>query len=310
MIENLSDLYPEQYHDCIYDALRFLPNALCVDIGAADGRTSQRARAASASTRVIAFEPFPGNHEYFRSLFLNDEAVSLETIAVSDREGEATFVVPQVVAGWEPGWESKVGYSSTGFLAGVRSASSYWQRLRRGGLLRWLRQLARRKRPHVIKVRTTTLDKYFGDQAIDFCKIDTQGAEYHVLAGAQRMLREHRIGALYIEFEDNADPKILQILQDSGYRIFGTIFVVVQGRAAVPLEELGLTRLAELQLSNGYTSFDARLAPGMNVQECFDRLLHLGVRFHNDLIAVSPARLAQFEQAMSALAASRQPEIA
>jgi FkbM family methyltransferase len=305
MIENLSDLYPQHYHDCVYDAVRYLPNALCVDVGAAEGKTAKQIRAASPSMRLVAFEPFPGNHDFFKSAFPDDDHVRLETLAVSDKIGEATFVVPQIVVGWEPGWETKAGYSSTGFLATVRSPSSYWQRLRKGGLTKLLGQLARRERPQVMKVRTTTLDSYFGQQQIDFCKVDTQGAEYHVLVGARQLLRDGRIGVLYIEFEDNADPRIIETLQEAGYRIFGTVFILY-GLPGKPLEELGLEPLNTAQLSNGHTATEARLAPGRSVDECIAQLSSSGVRFHNDLAAVSPGSVLQFEQAMSRLASVRE----
>jgi hypothetical protein len=55
------------------------------------------------------------------------------------------------------------------------------------------------------KVAVETLDEVSlreGVQYIDFLKIDTEGHELAVLAGASRMLREHRIG--HIQFEFNA----------------------------------------------------------------------------------------------------------
>jgi len=52
------------------------------------------------------------------------------------------------------------------------------------------------------KIEVVSLDSYFKDksQIIDFIKIDTEGYEYEVIVGAQRILRENRPKAIQIEF--------------------------------------------------------------------------------------------------------------
>jgi FkbM family methyltransferase len=52
------------------------------------------------------------------------------------------------------------------------------------------------------KIRQYTLDQFCLDNSIDkitLLKVDTQGSEPYVMAGAERMLREWRIDAIYME---------------------------------------------------------------------------------------------------------------
>lgn len=78
------------------------------------------------------------------------------------------------------------------------------------------------------KVPTTTIDAYCEShniQQIDLLKIDVEGAEYQVLKGASRMMREHRIGCVVFEFGQTTfdmgnDPgKLTQLITSKGYKI-------------------------------------------------------------------------------------------
>jgi FkbM family methyltransferase len=83
--------------------------------------------------------------------------------------------------------------------------------------------------PEVVPVRR--VDDFLGEQglrAVDFMKIDTEGFEIEVLRGAERALREHRVGMLYIEAgpyrtEAHFTPlaELTEHLRGHGYELFG-----------------------------------------------------------------------------------------
>jgi FkbM family methyltransferase len=77
-------------------------------------------------------------------------------------------------------------------------------------------------------VPTTTIDAYcetHNIQQIDLLKVDVEGAEYQVLKGAHRMMREQRIRCVIFEFGQTTydmgnDPsKLAQLISSSGYKL-------------------------------------------------------------------------------------------
>jgi FkbM family methyltransferase len=87
-----------------------------------------------------------------------------------------------------------------------------------------------------VRVGVTTLDRLLGPTTIDLLKIDTEGFELHVLAGAAATLE--RCAALYIEDSDRnlrrygrSSPELRQALQDAGFLSFR----IVEARA-VPVD--------------------------------------------------------------------------
>jgi FkbM family methyltransferase len=78
------------------------------------------------------------------------------------------------------------------------------------------------------KVQTTTIDEYCDSnniQQIDLLKIDVEGAEYQVIKGASRMMREHRIRCVVFEFGQTTfdmgnDPgEFSELIRSQGYRL-------------------------------------------------------------------------------------------
>jgi FkbM family methyltransferase len=166
-----------------YDLLTTLPPGLCVDVGAAIGRTAARMLDRSPDSRVVAYEPLAGNRTYFEQRIGDDARVSLRPVAVADRAGSGRLAVPEVLAADMP------GYSPLGHLAP-------------GG---------------DIPVDIVTLDDEIGEP-VRFLKIDVQGGELGVLKGAERLIAGPGVDLIYVEF--NGALAVLRFLRARGYVLF------------------------------------------------------------------------------------------
>lgn len=150
--------------------LRFLvrllrPGMTFVDIGAHHGLYAiLAARAVGATGRVLAFEPSPTVARRLRwHLRLNAaRRVELETCALADRASTMTLYVP---------------------IGGVDTISSLRPPDLGSGR-------TRRVEVEVSTLDTITAARRF--QAIDLVKLDVEGAELAVLAGATDVLRRHQ----------------------------------------------------------------------------------------------------------------------
>jgi FkbM family methyltransferase len=181
-----------------YSVLRVLKPGLCVDAGAAVGRTVRKMLAASPASRVVAYEPFANNHPYFVRNVGEDPRVTLRPVAVADRAGREPFVVSKMVEGVVPGWAGELrGYSALGRLgeAGDKGA-----------------------RP----VDVVTLDAEL-DEPVRFLKIDVQGAELRVLKGASNLMHGPGIDVVYVEF--NGERGVLELLHAQGYVLFDCVYL-------------------------------------------------------------------------------------
>lgn len=78
------------------------------------------------------------------------------------------------------------------------------------------------------EIRVTTIDSYCESRnipRIDLLKIDVEGAEYQVIKGASRMLKQKRIGCLVFEFGQttfdmgNTPAMLQELIAEHGYRI-------------------------------------------------------------------------------------------
>lgn len=82
--------------------------------------------------------------------------------------------------------------------------------------------------PTIEEVQATTIDRYCEEHEInriDLLKIDVEGAEFQVLLGARRMLREQQIRCLTFEFGQttfdmgNSPQEMEQYLDELGYEL-------------------------------------------------------------------------------------------
>lgn len=133
-------------------------HSLCVDVGAHDGALLASMLAYAPEARHYAFEPLPHLAQHLRATF---PGVRVHDCALSDTTGRTTF---QYV-------ENDPGYS------GIR------------------RRIYDRSDPVVreIDVEIARLDDIVPQtERVAFLKIDTEGAEYHVLRGAVETIRRGR----------------------------------------------------------------------------------------------------------------------
>ena len=186
--------------------LRILPKLLgqrggIVDVGANVGVYSRLTRLLGRS--VIAFEPNPGVADHLRSALQGDGTV--HEVCLSDTCGDATFFIPQTVAGAD--------ISSRGSL----EASANSDRASRS-----------------ITVPTRRLDDYQLDD-IALLKIDVEGHEWPVLlGGAETISRAQPV--VLVEVEEHRAPgnlsHITEFMQARGYSGW-----YLHGRTAQPIAE-------------------------------------------------------------------------
>jgi FkbM family methyltransferase len=155
------------------DMKRFVPtnpNPLILDIGANVGQSMNRFKRTFPSSTIHSFEPSP---ETFRKLSQN---VSTQKDVVIWNCGVGASVCRQVfLENTNSDMSSFLGMSTTG-----------WGQV---------------KRKTVVDV--TTVDHFLEAHHIahvNILKSDTQGYDFEVFKGAERTIRENRIGLIYFEF--------------------------------------------------------------------------------------------------------------
>ena len=133
-------------------------NSNCVDVGCHKGEILEEMVRLAPKGKHFAFEPIPSLYKELKSKF--NGHVSIHNLALSDDQGETSF--QHVV--------SNPAYS------GIRK-----------------RTYKGEEDIEVIRVRKDKLDAILPDGvAIDFMKIDVEGAEMEVLKGAKEHIRESK----------------------------------------------------------------------------------------------------------------------
>lgn len=146
--------------------------------------------------RVHAFEPLPKN---YRVLEVNSQINGLDNVVinkavVSDKEGEVIFYPPNDPDEW-----------GTGSVIGGNKAEAF-------------------------KIPSITLENYVRSKNIkrvDLVKIDTEGSEFHVIAGFKCVLEETGFPKIICEVNENwlklanTQPQdLIASLRHFGYRIY------------------------------------------------------------------------------------------
>ena len=176
-----------------------------VDVGANTGIFSLIACATNSVIRVIAFEPVP---EIYEKLVTNvtinvfQDRCQMVQKAVSDVPGITRLLIPPGEIPTEASLELQ---SKSALEGGTR-----------------------------IDIDSTTLDTVCAQEAVDFIKIDVEGAEYKVLQGARQLLARCRPTIL---LEHHANCPALAI--ESVLKPYGYLFYRVSDDGSlVPVERL------------------------------------------------------------------------
>jgi FkbM family methyltransferase len=170
--------------------------AVVLDVGAFHGEWSAAVLERAPSAQVHAFEPIPAS---FAQLEKNiGERAQLHPCALSSEPGEAEMTAPEA----SPDWASLHARDLSRFGVDARSLGT---------------------------VAVRTLDDFCAEHdidQIDLLKLDTEGNELAVLAGASRMLDSQSIAAIQLEVGGaNIDARvflreIVRALSSSGYEVF------------------------------------------------------------------------------------------
>ena len=156
--------YEPEVTRAVAEAVAASPGRTLVDVGANIGLTTLGVLAEVPDAHVFAFEPGRHQHDLFRETIRRnglEDRVALSPLALSDREGTASFAVHA------SRHASGDGFVDTG----------------RAGMTR------------TVTVETETLDRWWrhsGTPRIDVLKIDTEGAELMVLRAAEGVLEACR----------------------------------------------------------------------------------------------------------------------
>ena len=149
-----------------------LPGAFFVEVGAGDGVTVDHLRpfAATAGWRGIMVEPVPYVFERLRANYADVEGVSLENVAITDRDGTVTF---HYLA--EPGRDERV--PDRYHLLGSLSREVL---LRNPGVPDAERRVVTAELP---SMTFATLCERHGIDSLDVLVIDAEGHDCEILAG-------------------------------------------------------------------------------------------------------------------------------
>ena len=177
-----------------------LEPGLIVDVGAATGETTSIARKLNPGSRVVAYEPFPGNLPYLETAVGSDPMVTIRPVAVADYQGSGTLFLPSIIKDLNSRWKRVAGSSRVGKL----------------------NPFPLRKAVAKVEVPVVTLDQEIREH-VRFLKIDIQVGEYHVLNGARELISRFGIDLIYVEFR--GDLRLLRLLALSGYVIIDCAYM-------------------------------------------------------------------------------------
>jgi FkbM family methyltransferase len=197
-----------EVHEAAFCERTISPGATVIDVGANIGLyTLLFSKLVGDTGRVLAFEAAPENvNRLEANLALNDvHNVDVLGVAVSNRLGTADLHL------------FGTNRNALHSLAPVRIADQSFKE-------------ADRTPNETIEVETLTLDFFCADRGIDhvdFLKVDVEGAELHVLEGAERLITEGRVDVIQFEVSlpqvagfDRDPAGVFAFLKAHGYRTF------------------------------------------------------------------------------------------
>lgn len=272
--DDLQRLRP--HGDFVYELLAHTGASLYLDVGAASGDTVAKAKKYASDIRVEAFEPFPGNIDFFSKTVKGMSGVRLHQKAVSSDRGTQDFYVPHIVqqSAEQNHWSDMAGYSSVGFLTPDGSIPD---------------------QSKVIRVEKCRLDDIVAEP-VGLLKIDVQGTEFDVLDGAHRLLNQFGVDLIYSEFI--GDTRVLELFEAKGYDVFDTAYMVF-----TPDNPVGpmLDRPMSFPLSTGQRGYSGYL--GQPIARDMDGYCNFfaPAGFQTDLFAVRKSMTDKVLQIISTL---------
>ena len=169
-----------------------------IDGGAGSGGTAKvMLRSMPSAKQIWAFEPFEGNHRFFKDA---DSRVSLARYAMYKESTQMKFEVSTVVQ-TDSTWGARglAGYSSAGRLAEKP-----------------------RENIQTYDVECVRTDVFVGaGQRIDFVKLDLQGGEHDAILGMTDFLDD--VQFMWVEF--SGQPGLVKLLDDLGFVLFDTEYL-------------------------------------------------------------------------------------
>ncbi len=190
-------LHPPAAHAAALAVLA--PGAVVLDIGASLGEWAvPLARAVGPSGGLFAFDPQPQAARALAATFRINNLTQAQAIeaAVSDRAGTQDMAMPDIVSSAVDSGRARIGAAGAGET--------------------------------ISSVRSVTIDGFVGEaglERLDLVKIDVEGHERAVLAGAVGTLANFR-PALVIEtgHESTADRAAIEaLLRGAGYALIGVL---------------------------------------------------------------------------------------
>lgn len=173
-------------------------DGLVLDLGANVGDWTAAFLAVAPRAQVLAVEPAPAPLTQLRARFADDARVEIEAVAVSDRQGEASFNLTE--------------HSHNSSLQMPRDMDveygSGWSKTRS------------------IQVPMVTLDQLVDERPVSVVKIDVQGAESQVLDGGFDVLARASVVLIEANLRSHYEGDTLfsdlhPRMESLGYRIAG-----------------------------------------------------------------------------------------
>lgn len=242
-----------------------------IDGGAGVGQTSRQIQKYLNPLRTVyAFEPYPGNHKFFKQ---EERQIILKKKALAEAERIMTFRVHSVVSeDSEWGKQGYAGYSSVGYLASgsINSATD-------------------------IEVDCVAADNEIPvDINVGFIKLDLQGGELNALQGMKRLLRNTRL--MWVEFTNQ--PGLLDFLTNEGFVIFDTEYFLMGEKNDAAFSDFNVSK-QDVTLSTGqHAWFGFRNYAWHNYSASFEKARVEHKLVQTDLVCVNRKYLSEFSQAV------------
>lgn len=188
------------------------PVRMIFDVGANEGQTTARYRQLFPTSQLHSFEPLPDAYARLSAAQAGNPLVTCHRMAASNETGRMPFHV-------------NASDLTSSLLASDPRSGQYVD----AALL---------TTTAAIEVDTIRLDEFCERQCInriDILKMDVQGAEGLVVAGAEALLRQRRVGLIFTEVQfaplykgQTNFREILNQFAEVGYRLFG-LYQLVTG---------------------------------------------------------------------------------